>query len=83
MTETIFPKGFYCYTSIAVVPDPDRGWVYKIKTCPFYVHKEGLTGVCSALNAEIEDQVKICGINEFSDDEIIEMMNEVLDESKI
>lgn len=74
MTETIFPKGFYCYTPLAIF-DSERGWVYKIKSCPFYVHKEGLTGMCSALNLEIEDQVKECGINEFTDEEL-EAMSE-------
>lgn len=73
--KTIFPKGFYCYTPISFTIDSERGWIYKIKPCPFYVHKEELTGVCSVLNAEIEDQVKICGINEFTDEEL-EAMNE-------
>lgn len=79
MKETIFPKGLYCYTPISFTIDPERGWVYKIKPCPFYVHTDNLVGVCSALNAEVEDQVKVCGINEFSDEEIIEMINEVLE----
>lgn len=76
MSETIFPKGFYCYTPAYFGINEDKEWVYKINLCQFYVHKENLTGVCSALNAEIEDQVKICGINEFKDGEL-ESMNEI------
>lgn len=73
VSETIFPKGFYCYTPISFTLDTDRGFVYKIKPCSFYVHIDNLVGVCSALNVEIEDQVKVCGINEFTDEELEEM----------
>lgn len=76
MTDSIFPKGFYCYTPISFTVDPERGWVYKIKGCPFYVHKENLTGMCSALNVEIEDQIKECGINEFTDEELENLISE-------
>lgn len=73
MGDTIFPKGFNCYTPISVEIQ-DTGFIYHIKPCPFYVHKDNLIGFCSALNTEIEDQVKVCGINEFTDEEL-ESMN--------
>lgn len=76
MSETIFPKGFYCYTPISFTIHPDKGWVYKIKPCPFYVHIDNLAGVCSAISAEVEDQVKLCGINEFTDEEIDEVIRD-------
>lgn len=82
MTESIFPKGFNCYTPISV-DIQDVGFIYQIEPCPFFVWINDVEGRCSALDVEIIDQVKECRINEFSDDEIIEMMNEVLNESKI
>ena len=76
MTESIFPKGLYCYTPLSFRIDSEKGWVYKIKPCPFYVHIDNLFGFCSALNEEVEDQAKVCGINEFTDEEIEEMMQD-------
>ena len=77
MSESIFPKGFYCYTPISVEVQ-ETGFIYHIKPCPFFVGINSMEARCSALDIEIIDQVKECGINEFSDDEIIEMINEVV-----
>lgn len=33
---------------------------YKIKTCPFYEHKEDIEGYCKLYKCEIMDQVKEC-----------------------
>ena len=54
------------------------GFIYQIEPCPFFVWINDVEGRCSALDIEITDQVKLCGINEYSDEEIIEMINEVL-----
>ena len=80
MSESIFPKGFYCYTPLTVeISDGHLNYfVVKTKACPFFVGINSMEGRCSALDVEITDQVKLCGINEYSDEEIIEMINEVL-----
>lgn len=85
MTDSVFPTGFNCYTPLMVeISDGHLNYfIVKTKICPFFVGIDNIEGRCSALDIEIIDQVKKCGINDFSDEEIIEMMNEVLNESKI
>ncbi len=79
MTDTIFPKGFNCYTPLSVEIQ-DTGFIYRIKPCSFFVGINNIEGRCSALDIEITDQVKLCGINEYSDEEIAEMMESTLEE---
>lgn len=75
MPETIFPKGFYCYTPISIEVQ-ETGFIYRIKPCPFFVGINDMEGKCSALNIELIDQIKLCGINEYSDEEILAMIEE-------
>ena len=52
----------YCYTPLSGMQDLGGGrYGYKIKSCPYYKHVDGLDGHCSLLNCEVTDQVKECG----------------------
>jgi hypothetical protein len=52
----------YCYTPASSFVKLENGnYGYKIKSCPFYKHKEGLEGYCSLLKCEVIDQIKTCG----------------------
>lgn len=79
MGDTIFPKGFNCYTPISVEIQ-DTGFIYHTKPCPFFVGIDNMEGRCSLLDIEITDQIKLCGMNEYSDEEIAEMMESTLEE---
>ena len=80
MTDSVFPTGFNCYTPLTVeISDGHLNYfIVRTKPCPFFVRIDNIEGRCSALDVEMIDQVKVCRINEFSDEEIIEMINEAL-----
>lgn len=73
--NTVFPKGFYCYEIRCIAKNGEKIYI-ETSPCPFYIHKEGIDGYCSSLNVEVVDSVKECGINEFTDEEIEELIKE-------
>ena len=64
MNEGDIPHGPYCYKFLYVIP----GMIgYRVSLCPYWKEENGV-GFCEYLNDRedicIDDQVKICGINE-------------------
>ena len=64
------PYGFYCYTTLKIIPDEKFGVKMKTKECSFYQHILGLDGFCYLEKCEITDQCKVCGVHEFTDKQI-------------
>ncbi len=54
------PLGVYCYTPIGY--DKEK-FIYHIKCCKYYKHKDGLYGKCKLYGSEVTDQCKNCNIN--------------------
>jgi hypothetical protein len=57
------PHGFYCY-DIKSITLTDKGHRINTIPCPYYKHINGIIGMCSFLDVEIDDQCKLCSINE-------------------
>ena len=62
--ESRIPYGMYCYTLTSVKPDHSG---INIKICPYYrdTNIAELVGKCKYIGREIDDQCKVCGINEY------------------
>lgn len=69
------PYGDYCYIIKEIVKDENHGVVLRTKLCPYYVHLSEGNSKCLYMNVDseedflLDDQVKICGMNE-EDNEI-------------
>ena len=74
--EVLIPAGPYCYAP-KQAPSEETGWVYKIKSCPFWKKLTGYqddnAGWCDYLKTGdmveggtdlLFDQVKACGIKD-------------------
>jgi hypothetical protein len=64
------PYGDYCYTIKEIIKDNKHGIRIKTKLCPYYIYLDDGKSKCLLMNINsdedflIEDQLKICGINE-------------------
>lgn len=59
--ENIVPKGTYCYTILKIKFDKMKVKppLIKTKNCKYFSNS-----YCALMQEEVEDQVKICGIND-------------------
>lgn len=64
------PCGNYCYTIVEVISYNKYSVRMKTKLCPYYVYLDEGKSKCLLMNVSsdddflIDDQVKICGVNE-------------------
>jgi hypothetical protein len=64
------PFGVYCYTIREIVSDKIYGVIVKTNKCPYYMYTSDGYSKClymcidSFEDCLLDDQVKICGINE-------------------
>jgi hypothetical protein len=63
--EKFIPKGLYCYKTLEVIEDKEYGFRMKVKNCIFYQHQNKKNSCWLMNGEEIDDQCKICGLNEF------------------
>ena len=69
------PKGFYCYETLSITPNPKVGFIMKVHRCDYYQNEEeDLMGTCLLLNEEIMDEVSIC--EKDSDEEFYKELEE-------
>jgi len=86
----LIPHGDYCYTPVKVVMSKKRGPVQKVRPCPYWSIRDGkpsqMNGYCSYLNEGdwhkksqglLWDQVKSCGINKYTDEELEKICDEI------
>ena len=84
--EKYIPKGFYCYDHLKPIYNKNKKMIPILKVigrCPFLDYDpdkpEQMNGYCHYLKegdymgSMLWDQVKECGINEYSDEEMMEM----------
>jgi hypothetical protein len=57
------PEGLYCYKVLSFSKDKEYGFKMKVKNCMFYQHKKESCWLMSG--EEVDDQCKICGINDY------------------
>ena len=66
MNDSMIPKGLYCYTTIKIIMNKD-GFKMITEPCPYFTYLKG-EGFCLRDNYEIDDQCKMCGINDINED---------------
>ena len=88
-SEACIPKGWYCYTPYKTIYRKNRMPTRVVTLCPYWrwrrLRRRQMNGYCKFLRAGdwqkdgpflLWDQVKECGINEFTDEELEEIWNE-------
>ena len=58
------PLGLYCYETLKIEYLEREGFKMHIKPCIYYEYKEDMLGFCKYFQGEVNDQCKICGIND-------------------